>query len=525
MSKIKTSVVFKHYSQQQSLLLPPNLGELIDPTHLVRIVNDVVERMDITDLFNLYSGGGTSAYHPRMLLKVLLYAYCVKIYTGRRIAKALKHDIHFMWLSAMNSPDFRTINNFRSSRAKEVIEVLFKEMLEFLMEQSYIKMENYFCDGSTFKADANKHKMVWKKNAERFKAATEEKCKFLFEEIDKLNAIEDSQYGNKDLEENGKSSAITTQLISKQVDKLNEKLKTVTEKKEKRKGESLKKKLVSETLKITKYESQISTAGKRSGYNKTDNDASAMMMKNRVEILPAYNALAGCEDQFITGVSVHQNTNDATCFPEHLEQISRQQPVQPDNIIADSIFGTEQNYELLQEKEMRNFMKFPSFHNEQKSSYKNNPFLRENFIYNTVTDTFTCPNNQQLIFKNLVEEVHKKTGYVSKLKHYECSSCEGCPFYDECCKSTKDKNRTIKVNENLDKHRQAARENLNSEEGWFLRKQRSIEIESCFGDIKHNMGFRRFHLRGIDKVKTEFTLIAMAHNLRKIQIKMQTKAA
>ena len=67
--------------------------------------------------------------------------------------------------------------------------------------------------------------------------------------------------------------------------------------------------------------------------------------------------------------------------------------------------------------------------------------------------------------------------------------------------------------------------NLNRNEGWILRKQRSIEIESCFGDIKHNMGFRRFHLRGIEKVKTEFTLIAMAHNLRKIQIKMQTKAA
>jgi hypothetical protein len=92
---------------------------------------------------------------------------------------------------------------------------------------------------------------------------------------------------------------------------LNEKLKTVTEKKVKRKIESLKKKLVEQTSKINKYDSQIAKAGKRSRYNKTDCDASAMMMKNKVEILPAYNALAGCEGQFITGVSVHQNTNDA----------------------------------------------------------------------------------------------------------------------------------------------------------------------------------------------------------------------
>ncbi len=100
-------------------------------------------------------------------------------------------------------------------------------MLEFLLEQGYIKMENYFSDGSTFTSDVNKHKMVWKKNAQRYKAATEERCQSLFKEIDELNATEDKQYGKRDLEENGKSSVITTEAINKQVTKLNEKLKTV----------------------------------------------------------------------------------------------------------------------------------------------------------------------------------------------------------------------------------------------------------------------------------------------------------
>src|SRR5688572_16174091 len=113
MAKVKSSIVFKQYNQQQILLLPPSLSDLIGEKHLVRVVNEVVESMDIGDLINLYQGGGTSAYHPRMLLKVLLYAYSVKIYTGRKIAKALNQDIHFMWLSAMSTPDFRTINNFR----------------------------------------------------------------------------------------------------------------------------------------------------------------------------------------------------------------------------------------------------------------------------------------------------------------------------------------------------------------------------------------------------------------------------
>ena len=170
-------------------------------------------------------------------------------------------------------------------------------------------------------------------------------------------------------------------------------------------------------------------------------------------------------------------------------------------------------------------MKFPSFHNEQKKGYEEKIFLKDNFRYDALTDTFGCPNEQLLILKSSYEQVNKRTGFRSALKEYECSGCTGCPFYEKCCKSTNGENRTIKVNENLEDYKQQARENLNSAVGIELRKQRSIEIESCFGDIKHNMNFRRFHLRGLSKVKTEFTLVAMAHNLRKMQIQRQKKAA
>lgn len=524
MSKIKKSIVFKEYCPQQLLFLPPSLEELIPPTHLVRVVNEVVERMDITELMNLYEGGGTSAYHPRMLLKVLLYAYCIKIYTGRKIARALGQDIHFFWLSGMSRPDFRTINTFRSSKAKEVIEVLFSSMLVFLMEHKYIKMEHYFCDGSPFMADANKHKMVWKKNALRYKASAEQKCQQLLKEIDALNASEDFTYGNKDLEEYG-SQPVSRQVLASQIDQLNEKIKNTSVKKTKRKAQSLGKQLVETADRIEKYEQQILIAGSRSGYNVTDQDASAMMMKNKVEVLPAYNVLAGCEDQFITGVSLHQNTNDGTCFKDHLDQLSVQQSVTPENIIADSIFGTEENYELLENKGINNYLKFPQFHNEQKKSYKNNPFLKENFYYDPAADSYTCPNKQQLTFRSSYKHTHKKTGYQSHIKEYECTDCTGCPFYERCCKSTQGHNRTLKVNEQLDQYKQQARDNLNSQKGFELRRRRSIEIESCFGDIKANMGFRRFHLRGLKKVTTEFTLVAMAHNLRKLHLKRQQSAA
>ena len=526
MAKIKTSVLFKNYNQQQNLLLPPRLDELIESTHLVRVVNEVVESMDITGLINQYAGGGTTAYHPRMLLKVLLYAYCKKIYTGRKIAQALKQDIHFMWLAAMCQPDFRTINNFRSDKAKESIEDLFREMLVFLMEHQYIKMENYFCDGSSFAADANRHKMVWKKNAERYKEATEQKCRELFKKIDSLNATEDRQYGDKDLEETGQQATgtITKETIAAQVDKLNEVIATTTVKKQQRKASSLKKQLQEKQAAIAKYEKQAETACNRSGYSPTDNDATAMRMKND-ELLPAYNALAGSENQFIVNCSVHQNPNDGFCFSEHIEQLEKHSKILPDAIMADSIFGTEQNYGILENREIENYLKFPSFHSESKRKYREDLFLKDNFGYDVVSDTYTCPNNQLLILKEVATQTHKRTGYKSKIKIYSCENCQDCPFYTQCCKDEKEKNRVIKVNERLETYKQQARQNLKSEKGLALRKQRGVEIESCFGDIKHNMGFRRFHVRGLKKIKTEWTIVAMAHNLRKIHLQKLKKAA
>src|SRR5262249_29654223 len=158
--------------------------------------------------------------------------------------------------------------------------------------------------------------------------------------------------------------------------------------------------------KIEKYNNQLIKAGKRSGYNKTDPDASAMMMKNKVEVLPAYNVLAGSEDQFITGVSVHQSTNDGVCFEDHLQQITQQQPYKSDRIIADSIFGTEQNYEFVQTNEIENYMKFPHYHKEQTKGYQQNVFLKENFPYDPLTDSYECPNGLRLIFKGKHQQTH-----------------------------------------------------------------------------------------------------------------------
>lgn len=517
MVKITSKAPFKEYNQQQIQLLPPDLGELIPENHLVRIVNQVVDRLDISSIINQYEGGGASAYHPKMLVKVLLYGYAMKLYTGRKIAKALCQDVTFMWLAAYNRPDFRTINLFRSGVLKDTIEDLFKELLLFLIDHRYVQIENYFTDGSTFSADANRHKVVWKKNSERYKAIAETKCQELFKQIDELNAAEELQYGDRNLEEMG-SKSVSKEAVSMEVEKLNKVIENTTEIRKKRKAESLKKKIISQQEKINKYEEQLDITQQRSGYSKTDNDASVMKMKNE-EFLPAYNVVASSENQFITAITTHQNSNDAACFKEHLKSFL----FNPGSITADSIFGTEENYQLLEGREINSFMKYPTFHRDETEKFKEDIFRKENFTYDPLTDTYTCPNLQPLRYTQKREERHKKTGFISHLKVYQADDCGECKMRDLCTKSKED-NRTILVNEQLDMYKEISNRNLHSEKGFELRRRRGHEIESCFGDFKHNMGFRRFHLRGLKKVKTEATVIAIAHNLRKIHL-IKLKAA
>lgn len=518
MSKIKTKVVFKEYNQRQIQLLPPSLDELIPEKHLVRVVNQVVERLDISSIINQYEGGGTSAYHPQMLIKVLLYSYAMKIYTGRKMAKALREDINFMWLAAYSRPDFRTINLFRSGILKETIEDLFKELLLFLLDHGYIKIEEYFTDGSTFVADANRHKLIWKKNSERYKAMAEAKFPALFKQIGELSAAEELEYGERDLEELG-SKPLSKEAVVAGVERLNQIIENTTEIRKKRKAESLKKQIIEQQEKINKYEEQLQIGQQRSGYSKTDPDASAMTMKNE-ELLPAYNVVASSENQFITAITTHQNPNDATCFKKHVESFV----FTPGSITADSIFGTEENYQLLESAEITNYLKYPTFHAVGTKGFKKDIFRKENFPYDPLTDTYICPNSQRLRYMQTRQEKHKRTGFRYQTKLYQAQDCRGCSMREMCTRS-KENNRTIVVNEQLDIYKAMAHRNLTSDKGKALRGRRGQEIESCFGDFKHNMGFRRFHLRGLEKVNTEISVVAMAHNLRKIHLSMVKQAA
>jgi transposase len=223
--------IYKPYNQNQPMLIPLNLEEMVPVDHLVRQVDEIVNRIDTRVLDEQYEGGGTSAYHPVMLLKVILYAYSQRIFSSRRIAKALRENIHFLWLSRMNQPDFRTVNRFRGVILRETIENLFTQLVEELINLGLVDLEQYFVDGTKMEANANKYSFVWRKSTENYKAKLQENVKTLLNEVDAVQEWEDGVYGERDLNEMEGGKEITSEALQRVADKLNEVLRKEPENK------------------------------------------------------------------------------------------------------------------------------------------------------------------------------------------------------------------------------------------------------------------------------------------------------
>ena len=171
-------VVFKEDQQQQLMAFPPSLDDLIDKNHPVRTVNDILNKVDITGLLQQYKAGGTSSYHPRMLLKVLVYAYINNIYSSRKIEEALAVNIHFMWLSGMKKPDHNTINRFRGQRLQKTLQPVFTQVVLLLCEEGLLSIKDLYTDGTKIEASANRYTFVWgnaiKTNKEKIRSQLNE---------------------------------------------------------------------------------------------------------------------------------------------------------------------------------------------------------------------------------------------------------------------------------------------------------------------------------------------------------------
>ena len=500
-------LAIKSDNRRQNLLLPPSLDELVPENHMVRVVDAVIDRLDISDILSTYRGGGNSAFNPKMMLKVLIFAYLSNVYSSRRIEELLRRDIYFMWLAGMKRPDFRTINYYRGKRLKEGFDAVFTQVVRLLHEEGFVSLKVQYIDGTKIESVANKYTFVWRGSVEKYDARLKAKTEALLRQIEQNHAVEN--------QENPVSEELTAEDVAKRVERIKEKVDADNLSKEDRKA--LKQIETDAVPRMNRYKEQLETMGSRNSYSKTDPDATFMRMKEDAmlngQLKPGYNVQISTENQFITNFGIYQRPTDTLTMISYLESFKTRYGMQSEEIVADSGYGSEENYEYMFSNGMTPYVKYNMFHVEQRRGYRNNPFRVSNLFYNPDDDFYVCPMGQKMKFIRQ-EKRYTASGYQQTVSVYRAGRCEGCPLRGQCHKSKRD--RQIEVNHTLDDYKARARELLTSEHGLKHRSKRPIEPEAVFGQIKECGRFRRLRLKGLTGAKIDFGLKALAHNLRKL---------
>ena len=506
------------------LKLPLNLETIIPADDSVRLLSQFVEAMDLTDLYSTYERINTVS--PRTLLKIVLYSYMNGDYSSRSMELNCKRDINFMYLlEGKPVPDHATFARFRSIHFAPCAKRILAEMSALLYELGEVSGETIFIDGTKIEACANKYTFVWKKAVTKNYEKLLIKIAALIAECEQLYGIQ-IVHGDT--------------VKMKHVKRLRKKLYALKQEENiefvhgigKRKS-PLQKSI--ETLegyleRLKGYTKKLHICGKRNSYSKTDPDATFMRMKEDAmgngQLKPAFNLQHGVDSEYIVWLTTGPQPADATTLIPFLKETEEYLAFKYQKIIADAGYESEENYVFLDQNQQLAFIKPSNYEISKKRTYKNDIGRIENMDYDEKSDAYICKNGKQLSFTH-VRRSKSKTGYVSEKSIYQCEECKDCPYKKECIKGNNCKtpiegrNKVLSVAKTFLKYREEDLERILSDEGILLRINRNIQAEGSFGELKQDMGFRRYLSRGTSNVLAESVLLAMAKNVNKLHNKIQ----
>jgi transposase len=319
-------------------LLPPSLRDWLPDDHLVYFVSDVVDQLDLSKIESVYEKDdrGQPPYHPRMMTKVLVYAYCVGIFSSRKIQKRLIEDVPFRVLAAGNQPDFRTISDFRKIH-REALKGLFEQVLRLALTAGAITLGRVALDGSKIKANASKHKAMSYKRMKEDQQKLRAEVRKLLEQAEAADNEEDARYGR---DKSGDE-------LPEELSRRETRLKKILEAKR-----TLEERAREEAEESGKSEEQAEKAkpDDKAQYNFTDPES--RIMKGSDGFVQAYNAQAIVEEgsQLIVAQAVTQEANDKRQVIPMVEAVEVQAAQMPEQVLADSGYCSERNLEYLQNK-------------------------------------------------------------------------------------------------------------------------------------------------------------------------------
>ena len=510
------------------LKLPLNIDCMIPHDDPVRLLSQFVEEMDISKLESTYFRIRKNSATPRQMLKIMLYAYMNRIYSARDIEKACHRDINFMFLlDGGTPPDHTTIARFRTLHFAPFAKDIFVNMIELLHDLGEISGKNIFIDGTKIESCANKYTFVWKK------AVTKNLAKLL-EKLAQFVATCEEDYGIKIIYKN-KVSLHHLKKLRKKLYKLKKDENIIFVHGIGKRKSPLQKSIeqLEEYLgKLKEYTQKIYKCGVRNSYSKTDNDATFMRMKEDAmlngQLKPAYNLQHGVDAQYITWVTIGPQPTDTTTLIPFLKDVEEHLSFKYENIVADSGYESEENYLFIEGNKQVAYIKPANYEISKTRKYKTDISRRENMTYDEKEDVYQCKAGKKLTVTG-VKTSKSKTGYLSEKTQYTCEDCNGCEYKKACIKGNNSKlpleerTKHLEVSKLFQEKRSEDLERILTDKGCQLRMNRSIQAEGSFASIKADMAFRRYLCKGTKNVFAESILVAMAHNINKLDRKIQSE--
>jgi transposase len=425
---------YRPYYPDADLLLPPSLRDWLPENHLAYFVGDVVDNLDLSAMDTVYGSEkrGQPPYDPLMMTKVLVYGYCVGVFSSRKIERRLVEDIAFRVLAAGNQPNFRTISDFRKIHLK-TLAGLFEQVLQIALEAGAMKVGRVALDGTKVKANASKHKaMSYDRMREKEKQLKAE-VKQLLEQAEAADAEEDARYGK---DRSGDELPAELERRETRLQKIQQAKRALQER-------------ARQQAAAEGHDPKQVKPQDKDQYNFTDPES--RIMRGADGIVQAYNAQAAVEPdlQLIVGQTVTQAANDKQQLLPMVEVIEQQSGQRPEEILADSGYCSEKNLEALE---------------------------------------------------SAAQPERRIAGYIATERQKHGEHREPCP-----------KGPLPQGATRVDRMRRK----LKTKAGKAVYAARKAIVEPVFGQIKQARGFRQFLLRGIEKVRGEWSLVCLTHNILK----------
>jgi transposase len=459
---------------------------MIPEDHICYLVESIVESMDFTSFDMKYSGAGHPAYHPRIVLKILIMGVLDRLRSSRRLAKNAREDIVYMYLSEKLTPDFRTISDFRKDN-KDVVKEVFRHTVTLARNEGLLDLSHLSTDGTKIKANASNRRVLSGEEIDYVLRFVDEEL----EEWARRDEIEDSEFG--ELRGIDQLPQRNKRTIQKAVQHYVEKMK---ERGDRFKGE-LKEKLEGAHKQVEEDDvGQIST---------TDVD-SRFMKNNKGKIELSYNCQVTTDKRgFILANDVSQGANDTDELKGQVNQTEQNLGGLPSDggWSFDSAYFESSNIKFLADKGIDGYI-------PDREREGDNPFDKKRFRYDVDRDEYICPVGRRVTFlRDQYDRQKRKT-----VRIYKGEECIGCKESRRCTKRM-DGIRYIKAYpEELELNAMRAKMKTHeAKERYRIRKQ---SVEAAIGDIKENKGVRSFLTRGIKRVKSEFDLICAACNIKRI---------